>query len=104
MEGRAVPTPANVIEYNYPIGTLNWTGDEPRVFLIDCHDLGGFVSSTTVVKADYWRLGQMKAGNTMRFKRVSLTEAIAKRHEIEEFLKHIDECCKAKASFEDAFP
>jgi urea carboxylase len=96
--------PSNVIEYGYPIGTLNWTGDDPCVFPIDCPDLGGFVSSTTVVKADYWRLGQMKAGNTMRFKRVSLTEAIAKRHEIEEFLTHIDECCKAKASFEDAFP
>jgi urea carboxylase len=96
--------PSNVIEYGYPIGTLNWTGDDPCVFPIDCPDLGGFVSSTTVIKADFWRLGQMKAGNTMRFNRVSHTDAVAKRREVEEFLGHIDDCCKGKASFDDAFP
>jgi urea carboxylase len=96
--------PSNVIEYGYPIGTLNWTGDDPCLFPIDCPDLGGFVSSTTIIKADYWRLGQMKAGNTMRFNRVSLTDAIAKRREVEEFLTQVDECCKGKASFEDGLP
>jgi urea carboxylase len=96
--------PSNVIEYGYPIGTLNWTGDDPCLFPIDCPDLGGFVSSTTIIKADYWRLGQMKAGNTMKFKRVSLADAIAKRREVEEFLRHIDDCCKGRASFEDACP
>lgn len=96
--------PSNVIEYGYPIGTLNWTGDDPCLFPIDCPDLGGFVSSTTIIKADYWRLGQMKAGNTMRFNRVSLEDAIAKRREVEEFLTHVDRCCKGTASFEDAFP
>jgi urea carboxylase len=95
--------PSNVIEYGYPIGTLNWTGDDPCLFPIDCPDLGGFVSSTTIIKADYWRLGQMKAGNTMKFHRVSLMDAIAKRREVEEFLEYIDECCKGKASFEDVF-
>lgn len=96
--------PSNVIEYGYPIGTMNWTGDDPCLFPIDCPDLGGFVSSTTIIKADYWRLGQMKAGNTMKLYRISLTDAIAKRREVEEFLTHIDQCCKGKASFEDAFP
>jgi urea carboxylase len=96
--------PSNVIEYGYPIGTLNWTGDDPCLFPIDCPDLGGFVSSTTIIKADYWRLGQMKAGNTMRCHRVSLEDAVAKRREVEEFLTHVDDCCKGKASFEDAFP
>lgn len=46
----------------------------------------------------------MKAGNTMRCHRVSLEDAIAKRREVEEFLTHVDDCCKGKASFEDAFP
>jgi urea carboxylase len=96
--------PSNIIEYGYPIGTLNWTGDDPCLFPIDCPDLGGFVLSTTIIKAEYWRPCQMKAGNTMRCHRVSLKNAIAKRHEVEEFLAHVDDCCKAKASFEDAFP
>lgn len=28
--------PSNVIEYGYPVGTLNWTGDQPCIFPVDC--------------------------------------------------------------------
>jgi hypothetical protein len=62
------------------------------------------VSSTTIVKADYWRLGQMKAGNKLKFCRVSLEDAIAKRREVEEFVNMAEVCCRGKSSFEDAFP
>ena len=96
--------PSNVIEYGYPIGTLNWTGDDPCLFPLDCPDLGGFVSSTTIVKADYWRLGQMKAGNGLKFRRVSLDDALAKRREVEEFLDMVKACCSGKSTWEDAFP
>ena len=96
--------PSNVIEYGYPIGALNWTGDDPCLFPIDCPDFGGFVSSTTIVKADYWRLGQMKAGNKLKFCRVSLEDAIAKRSEVEEFVSMVDACCRGKSSFDDTFP
>ena len=95
--------PSNVIEYGYPIGTMNWTGDDPVLFPVDCPDLGGFVSSTTIVKADYWRLGQMKAGNKLKFRRVSYQDAIAKRKEVEEHISMIQECCK-KGKFDDVFP
>lgn len=96
--------PSNVIEYGYPVGTVNWTGDDPCLFPIDAPDFGGFVSATTIVKADYWRLGQMKAGNKLRFKRVSYQDAIAKRKEVEDFLSLIHDCCNKKANFDDAFP
>jgi urea carboxylase len=96
--------PSNVIEYGYPIGTLNWTGDDPCLFPVDAPDLGGFVSSTTIVKADYWRLGQLKAGNKLRFNRVSYQDAMAKRKEVEEFLDLVDACCRGRAKFEDVFP
>ena len=96
--------PSNVIEYGYPVGTLNWTGDDPCLFPLDCPDFGGFVSSTTIVKADYWRLGQMKAGNKLKFCRVSLEDAIARRREVEEFVGMVEACCLGKSSFKDAFP
>jgi urea carboxylase len=96
--------PSNVIEYGYPIGTLNWTGDDPCLFPVDAPDLGGFVSSTTIIKADFWRLGQLKAGNKLRFKRVSYQDAIAKRNEVEEFLNFVEACCKGKAQFDNVFP
>lgn len=96
--------PSNVIEYGYPIGTLNWTGDDPCLFPVDCPDLGGFVSSTTIVKADWWRLGQMKAGNTLRFRRIGLADALEKRREIERFVSRIGDCCKGKENFSEVNP
>jgi len=96
--------PSNVIEYGYPVGTLNWTGDDPCLFPVDAPDFGGFISSTTIVKADYWRLGQMKAGNKLRFNRISYEDAIAKRREVEEFIGLVTTCCQGRTSFEDAFP
>ena len=96
--------PSNVIEYGYPVGTLNWTGDDPCLFPVDAPDFGGFVSSLTIPKADFWRLGQMKAGNKLKFHHVSYDDAIAKRKEVEDFLDTIDGCSKAQSSFENVKP
>ncbi|KAK5955347.1 hypothetical protein OHC33_004030 [Knufia fluminis] len=96
--------PSNVIEYGYPVGTVNWTGDDPCLFPIDAPDFGGFLSSVTVVKADWWRVGQMKAGNKLRFHRISYDDAIAKRREVEEYLDSIQKCCKGRSAFDDVSP
>ena len=87
--------PSNVIEYGYPVGTLNWTGDDPCLFPVDAPDFGGFASSVTVCKADWWRLGQMKAGNKLRFNRISYDDAITKRKEVEKFLEQISTSCQS---------
>lgn len=68
--------PSNVIEYGYPMGGLNFTGDEPAIFPVDCPDFGGFVVPFTVIKADHWKLGQLRAGNKVRFHPVSLDTAL----------------------------
>ncbi|KAL8850634.1 MAG: hypothetical protein Q9221_004420 [Calogaya cf. arnoldii] len=92
--------PSNVPEYGYPVGTLNWTGDDPCIFPVDCPDFGGFVSSTTIVKADYWRLGQMKAGDTMQYRPVSLKDALAKRMQVNRFIEDIQKAIANETGFE----
>ena len=62
------------------------------------------MSSTTVVKADCWRRGQMKTGYKLKFCCVSPEDAIAKRREVEEFVSMVEARCRGKSSFEDAFP
>ena len=96
--------PSNVIEYGYPVGALNWTGDDPCLFPVDAPDFGGFVSSTTIPKAEFWRLGQMKAGNKLKLKRASYDEVITKRREVENFLDSIASCCTDKSSFNAVEP
>lgn len=91
--------PSNVVEYGYPVGALNWTGDDPCIFPVDCPDFGGFVSSTTIIKADHWRLGQMKAGDTMRYRRISLEDALQLRRRVEDFTDAIAKACSGSRDF-----
>jgi len=91
--------PSNVVEYGYPVGTLNWTGDDPCIFPVDCPDFGGFVSSTTIIKADHWRLGQMKAGDTMQYHRVSLGDALDLRNRVNKFTDAIAKACSGNGDF-----
>lgn len=91
--------PSNVIEYGYPIGGVNFTGDEPVIFPNDCPDFGGFVCPFTVVKADYWKVGQLRAGNTVKFVAVSLEDALWSRKENEAFVGNVTKWL-ASGSFE----
>ncbi|KAL8684872.1 MAG: hypothetical protein Q9218_008094, partial [Villophora microphyllina] len=96
--------PSNVAEYGYPVGTLNWTGDDPCIFPVDCPDFGGFVSSTTIVKADYWRLGQMKAGDTMQYRPVALEDALAMRKRLDDFINDVEKACSTGSGFDGIEP
>lgn len=96
--------PSNVIEYGYPVGALNWTGDDPCLFPVDCPDLGGFVSSTTIIKAEFWKMGQMKAGDSLQFHRIALKDALALREKIDAFVDEIASACSQQGSFDSIAP
>lgn len=91
--------PSNLVEYGYPIGTLNWTGDDPCIFPVDCPNFGGFTSSTTVVKADWWKLGQLKAGNKLKYVRIGLQDALRKRKRNDDFLDSIEKAIQSNSNF-----
>ncbi|KAI5456684.1 allophanate hydrolase subunit 2-domain-containing protein [Mariannaea sp. PMI_226] len=63
--------PSNVFDYGYPNGGVNFTGESPIIFAHDRPDLGGFVCPTTVCSGEMWKVGQLKPGNTVRFRSVS---------------------------------
>ena len=92
--------PSNVIEYGYPMGGLNWTGDDPVMFPVDAPDLGGFVTSTTTTKGDLWKLGQLKAGDKLRYKPVSWEGAVQALADTEEFIRAIVQCCESGGGFD----
>lgn len=92
--------PSNLVEYGYPLGTLNWTGDDPCIFPVDCPNFGGFTSSTTVVRADWWKLGQLKAGNTLKYVRIGLEDALRKRKRNDSSLDSIEQAIQGKSGFD----
>ncbi len=73
--GEAGMHPSNIHDNAYAIGTVDFTGDMPVILGPDGPSLGGFVCPATVITADLWKLGQLKAGDKIEFIPVSLTTA-----------------------------
>ena len=69
--------PSNIHDTEYAIGTINFTGDLPVILAKDGPSLGGFVCPVTVIKAEFWKVGQLRPGDTIRFVRTSFGEALA---------------------------
>jgi len=69
--------PSNVNDYAYAIGAVNFTGDMPIILMVDGPSLGGFVSLATVVTSELWKVGQAKPHDRIRFKKITLEEALA---------------------------
>lgn len=75
--GEAGLHPSNIHDNAYAIGAVDFTGDMPVILGPDGPSLGGFVCPATIVQAELWKLGQLKQGDTVRFRR--LTQADANR-------------------------
>lgn len=75
--GEAGLHPSNIHDNAYAIGTVDFTGDMPVILGPDGPSLGGFVCPATIVQAELWKMGQLKPGDTIRFKRLTQAEAAA---------------------------
>ena len=73
--GEAGLHPSNIHDNAYAIGTIDFTGDMPILLGPDGPSLGGFVCPATIIEAELWKMGQLKAGDVVRFVPVSLDEA-----------------------------
>ncbi len=73
--GEAGLHPSNIHDNPYAIGAVDFTGDMPVILGPDGPSLGGFVCPVTVIEADLWQLGQLKAGDKVQFSPVDLKTA-----------------------------
>ncbi|QFS62292.1 urea carboxylase [Pantoea dispersa] len=73
--GEAGMHPSNIHDNAYAFGTVDFTGDMPVILGPDGPSLGGFVCPATVIDADLWKLGQLKAGDRLRFVPIALADA-----------------------------
>jgi urea carboxylase len=74
--GEAGLHPSNIHDNAYAVGTIDFTGDMPVILGPDGPSLGGFVCPATVVDAELWKMGQLKAGDVVRFHALSLDQAL----------------------------
>ncbi|WP_116817508.1 urea carboxylase [Pseudomonas syringae] len=77
--GEAGLHPSNIHDNPYAIGAVDFTGDMPVILGPDGPSLGGFVCPVTIIEADLWQLGQLKAGDKVQFTPVSVEACHAER-------------------------
>ena len=90
--GEAGMHPSNIHDNAYAFGTVDFTGDMPVILGPDGPSLGGFVCPATVISADLWKLGQVRAGDKIRFIPVTISDAVViekKQHESLRQLQYI---------------
>lgn len=81
--GEAGLHPSNIHDTAYAVGAIDFTGDMPIILGPDGPSLGGFTCPATIVTAELWKTGQMKPGDTVRFRPWSLETALAADQRIE---------------------
>ncbi|MDZ7924441.1 MAG: urea carboxylase [Marinagarivorans sp.] len=75
--GEAGLHPSNIHDNAYAFGSIDFTGDMPVILGPDGPSLGGFVCPATVITADVWKLGQLRAGDKVTFTPITLAQASA---------------------------
>ncbi|MDO6765351.1 urea carboxylase [Agarivorans sp. 1_MG-2023] len=82
--GEAGLHPSNIHDNAYAVGSIDFTGDMPVILGPDGPSLGGFVCPATIIKADLWKMGQLKAGDEICFIPVTIEQAEqAERQQLE---------------------
>ena len=75
--GEAGLHPSNIHDNAYAVGAIDFTGDMPIILGPDGPSLGGFVCPAVLAQGELWKLGQLKPGDTLRFRAVTLDDAAA---------------------------
>ncbi|MGY2047150.1 urea carboxylase [Methylobacterium sp. JK268] len=66
--GEAGLHPSNLHDNAYAVGAIDFTGDMPILLGPDGPSLGGFVCPAVVARDEIWKLGQLRPGDTVRFR------------------------------------
>ncbi|MDY6944848.1 MAG: urea carboxylase, partial [Pseudomonadota bacterium] len=75
--GEAGLHPSNIHDNAYAIGAIDFTGDMPVILGPDGPSLGGFVCPATIISRELWKVGQLRPGDKVRFRWVSMDDADA---------------------------
>ncbi|KAI0925356.1 hypothetical protein AcV7_005625 [Taiwanofungus camphoratus] len=81
--------PSNIHDNGYAFGTVNVNGDTPVILANEGPDMGGYVCMCTVATAELWKLGQLRPGCTIQFRRIPFEQAIYLNNVCEQTLQEL---------------
>jgi urea carboxylase len=73
--GQAGLHASNILDSAYGVGTVMLAGDMAVIVGPDGPSLGGFAAVAQVIRADRWRIGQLRAGDSVRLDPVDAARA-----------------------------
>jgi len=88
LRGAALPSHGgHMITEGVALGAIQAPPDgQPIVLFVEHQTTGGYPKPANVISADFWRLGQLRPRDEVRFKRVSMENALALLRDQEEWL------------------
>jgi antagonist of KipI len=88
LEGPALPSPGgHMITEGVSLGAVQAPPDgQPIILFVEHQTTGGYPKPANVISADFWRLGQLRPRDEIRFERVTMEGALALLREQEEWL------------------
>lgn len=93
LEGRVIEheTEADIISDGIVKGAVQVPGHgNPIIMMADCQTTGGYTKIAHVISSDLWKIAQLKAGDEIKFKAISLEEAHSILKERHTMFKEID--------------
>jgi antagonist of KipI len=78
LRGAAIPSaPGGMLTEGVAMGAIQVPPDgQPIVLFVEHQTTGGYPKPANVISADYWRLGQMRPRDEVRFERVDIRRAL----------------------------
>ena len=88
LRGPAIPSPAgHMLTEGVPLGAIQVPPDgQPIILFVEHQTTGGYPKPANVISADFWRLGQLRPRDAVRFERVTLEQALNLLREQEQWL------------------
>ena len=88
LRGPAIPSPAGrMITEGVPLGAIQVPPDgQPIILFVEHQTTGGYPKPANAIAADFWRLGQLRPRDEVRFERVEIEQALELLREQERWL------------------
>jgi len=88
LRGPAIPSPSgHMITEGVPLGAIQVPPDgQPIVLFVEHQTTGGYPKPANVISADFWRLGQLRPRDEVRFARVAMEHAVELLRDQEQWL------------------
>jgi allophanate hydrolase subunit 2 len=88
LEGPALPSPGgHMITEGVALGAVQAPPDgQPIILFVEHQTTGGYPKPANVISADFWRLGQLRPRDEIRFERITMEGALALLRDREEWL------------------